>query len=256
MKGTSGKLAALGLLGLIMGCGGGGGGGGSNGGGTPNPLYQVSIIQPSDSSRMIDPGTLFIGDSLQLQITSRDTNGKLITIPASGWTTNAPSNVATVSSSGVLVALASSGTNQYVVQVNVGGATYSATISVSPSQYIVTGLVRNTSNVGIESVAVLAYNGTTTLVGQTHTSRAGTFRMSVPSSAVRFTVDMSKADPGHVYYFTQFGYGSKEYLDGISCLTPLPTPLSSLAPTPLPNDIVPDLISLGPPPPPTGCVGP
>ncbi len=255
LKGILGTCALAAVI-LLVGCGGGGGGGGGTSTGTPNPSYQVSIITPSDASQMVDPGSILVGDTLQLEVTSRDTNGNLTVVAASGWVTDAPATVATVSSSGVLKGVGSSGGVKYHVQVIIANVTYSTTIEVLARQNVITGKVRNLSGVGIANVGVSFYDSTAHLLTQTKTARNGTFRGSAPATATRFTIDMSTADPGSNFYYTQFGFGAKEYIESANCLAPLPTPLSASANNPLPDDLIPDLRSLGPPPPPTGCVGP
>lgn len=246
----------VGIAAAILGCGGGGGGGGTSGGGGGYTGLQVSVTYPNDSTQMIDPGTLFVGDTLQLEITGRDKNGVLKSIPVTGWKTTAPVGVASVTNDGILTAVGSSAGTSYTVQTQYGGTTYKTSIAVVAPQNIVTGLVRNLSSYGIQSVKVLAYDASKTLLSTTHTTRIGTFRISVPSTATRFTIDISAADPTGAYYYSQYSYNNGEYLTGTTCLAKLPSPLSSTSATALPSDIVPDSKSLGPPPPPTQCIGP
>lgn len=241
---------------LLAGCGGGGGGGSSGGGGTTKYTgYQVSVVYSGNPTQMVDPGTLIAGDQLQMTITARDSTGSLVTLTSSGWKTNAPAGVASLTSDGLLIAVGSSNGTTYTVRGVSGGKTYEASIAVVAKQAIVTGLVRNTSNTAIEYATVQFYNASKVLVGETTTTRMGTFRASVPATTTRFTIDMSQADPTSAYYYLTFGYGTEEYIDGTTCLAPLPSPLSLTTANPLPSDIVPDLKTLGPPPPPTGCIG-
>lgn len=265
LKGLAGILAVVSLVALIIGCGGGGSGGSSSGGsggsggtgGTSgDTAFQVTVVAPDNPSYMINPQSLFVGDVLQLEITARNSNEALVTVPSSGWTTNAPSGIATVSSSGALTVVGPSNGVTYTVQGSANGKKYQTTIASLAVQDVVTGLVRNTSGIGIEYANVLFYNSAGNQVGQTQTTRLGSFRASVPPTAKKFTIDMSVADPGANYYYLSFGYGSSEYLDGTTCLAPLPSPLLTTGTNQLPNDIVPDLKDLGPPPPPNGCLGP
>ena len=257
LKDLLGRFSVVLLIALMAGCGGGGGGGSSGGSGSGYTGYQISLSPESSSSQMLDPSTLFVGDSVQLQITARNSSGTLVKIPVSGWTTNAPVNIATVTSSGLLTAVGVTGSGSYYVKVNYGGKAYQVPIIITNSQNVITGLVRNVNEAGVESVTVLVFDSKKTLLAQTHTTRLGTFRISVPATAARFTIDMSQADPGNVYYYTQYYYIDNEYLDGVTCLAPLPSPLSTTTPTALPSDVVPDLRTGGtPPPPPTGCLGP
>ncbi len=241
---------------MLAGCGGGGGGGG---GGTTPPnytAYQVTLVTTSNTSQMVDAGTLFVGDSIQLEITARDSHGNLVVVPASGWATTAPPSVATVTSNGLLTAVGPSAGSAYTVSVHVGGSIYQVNINIVAKQNVVTGLVRNTSNTGIQYVGIQFYDATKHLLVQTKTTRDGRFRVSVPSTAARFTIDMSIPDPSSAYYYTQFNYNSDEFLEGTVCLAPLGITLSSANPVQMASDVIPDLKTFGPPPPPTGCVGP
>ena len=250
------QFSVLALIALLAGCGGGGGGGGGSNPTTTYTGYQVTLVVASNPSQMVDAGTLFVGDSIQLEITARDKKGNLVTIPVSGWNTTAPSSVATISSSGLLTAVGVSGGSSYTVSVNVGGKIFQTPISIVTKQNVVTGFVRNTSNAGIQNVGVAFYDSTKKELVQTKTTRDGTFRVSVPSSATRFTIDMGVSDPNSTYYYSQYFYNSNEFLEGSVCLAPIGITLSSTAVVPMASDIIPDLRSFGPPPPPTGCIGP
>jgi hypothetical protein len=244
------------MLAMLIGCGGGGGGaGGGGGGGTTGGQYQNPMVTAYGSqNQMLDTRALLVGDVIQLDITAYNQSNQFVVLPASGWKTNAPSSVATLSSSGQLTAVGASATT-YAIEVNFNGTNYTANLIVSAPLDLVTGLVRNSSN-PIRNVIVDFYDKSGNQVGVTYTARDGTFRASVPGTATQYTIDMSLADPGNIYYYPQFTYGTNEYLEGTpSCLTALPTPLSSTAVTPLPNPVIPYLRSIGPPPPPTGCVG-
>jgi hypothetical protein len=202
---------------------------------------------------MIDLRNLVVGDTIQLDITARNTSDGLVTVPVSGWTTTAPSSVATVSSSGQLTAISTTGSNSYIVQVTYGGVIYTAPLTISALQDIVTGEVENSSN-AIENAIVDFYDANSAQVGTAYTARDGSFRASVPATAVRFTIDLSLPDPTGALYYPEFAYGSNSYLNGTSCLAALPT-LSASVPTALPAVILPYARSSGsPPPPPTGCL--
>lgn len=205
------------------------------------------------SKLMLDPHDLVPGDVIQLTITGYNTKGNLVVIPVSGWRTNAPSSVARLSSGGLLTAVAASSTT-YTIEVVYGGTTYTSGVSVSAAGAVITGVVRNPSD-GINEAIVDFYNKSGIRVGRAYTSRDGSFRASVPSTTLKFSIDMSLADPGNYYYYPQFTYGSNVYLEGTTCLTPLPSPLTSGGVTNLPSPIIPAERTLGPPDPPTGCVG-
>jgi len=245
-------LVLLSLSVLLVGCGGGGGGGGG-GGSTTGQYTSLGVTGYTTNSQMLDPHDLIPGDVIQLDITGFNSKNVLVVLPVSGWRTNAPSSVATLGSGGLLTAVSASPTT-YTIEVTVAGTTYTSGLVVTAQHDLITGLVRNPSD-GIGSAIVDFYNAAGHQVGQAYTSRDGTFRASVPSTSTKFTIDMSAADPGNYYYYPQFTYGNEEYLEATTCLTPLPTTLSAINPTPLPNPIVPAERTLGPPDPPTGCVG-
>lgn len=202
---------------------------------------------------MIDSRNVLAGEQIQMDMTARDEKENLHVIPASGWTTNAPSTVATLTSNGVLRAVGAS-TTQYTVSIAYGGTPYSVPLVVSSPQDVILGTVWDGSN-GIENAAVDFFDAGGSQVGVAYTSRNGSFQGSVPSTATTFTLNMSVPDPGNVYYYPQFAYNTLEYLEQTTCLAPLPTPLSPTGVNSLPSKILPNLRTSGPPPPPTGCLG-
>jgi len=246
----------LGLLILVIGCGGGGGGGTSTGTtGTTSGTYhstEATGYVGNSAGSMLDTRNVYVGETVQMEITARDSNNNLVELNGVNWTTTAPKNIATVSSSGVLTGIGSSAGKSYTISGSYNGSRYSAILIVNPDQDLVTGKVRNASE-PIASAIVLFYNASGTKVAEAYSTRDGTFVASVPTTATRFTISLSLADPTNAYYYQEFAFGSNNYIDGTSCLAPLPTPLSAANATALPNDIVVFLQSLGPPPPPTGC---
>jgi hypothetical protein len=89
-------------------------------------------------------------------------------------------------------------------------------------------------------------------VGSATTGVDGTFRAVVPTTAVRYTLNIDETDPTNLYY-RQFGVGDSDYLMGeASCFAPLPT-LSTGTQAAL-GQIFLTLKSSGPPPPPSGCL--
>jgi hypothetical protein len=258
MKATQwlGLVAVAAIFALMIGCGGGGGGGGTSTGTTGGPVHaqQISGYEGSSSGTMIDLRTLVPGDQIQLKITARDANNNLVVLSASGWTTNAPSSVAVVTSGGLLSAFSPSATS-YQVRVSSGGLVYTANLNIIAAKAFVTGRVTDGS-IAIQNAIIDFYDATGKTVGSTYTTRAGTFRASVPTTATKFMLDMSVPDPGFVFYYDEFVYDSDTYIEATNCLVKLPGTPSTSAPMSLKTAIVPFLRSLGPPPPPTGCIGP
>ena len=260
LKGLISWACVFGLLVLIVGCGGGGGGSstGSTGGtGTTSGTVhatQVTGYIGNSSGPMQDTRNVYVGETVQLELTARDTNNNLVVLPAGSWSTTAPKTVATVTSAGVLTGIASSEGKVYTVSSSYKGTRYTSNLIVSPQQDLVSGTVQDTSTTAIGSAIVDFYNASGTKVASAYTTRDGSFLASVPATSVSFTLDLSLADPDSAYYYHEFAYGTNTYLDGTSCLVSLPTPLSTTGPTALPSDIVVYLQTLGPPPPPTGCL--
>lgn len=239
---------------LIAGCGGGGGSNPGSGTGTGLGAYHsIQVTGYTALRQMLNTKNLIVGDTIQLDLTGRDKNNNLVVIKESGWTTDAPSGVATLTSDGVLTIVGAS-SSTYTISLVVNGVSFSSTLFASTAQDLVTGVVKNSVN-PIEDVIVDFFDSTGSQVGQAYTARDGSFRASVPATAVTFTIDMSIADPGAVYYYPQYGYGADQYLSGKSCLAKLPGALSSTKVTTLPSNIVVDVRSGVPPPPPTGCLG-
>lgn len=242
---------------MIIGCGGGGGGGGTatSSTGTTSGTYhspEVTGYVGSSAGPMLDTRNVYVGETVQLQITARDTSNNLVVLNGVNWVTTAPPTIATVTSAGVLTGIGSSSGKAYTIYGSYKGTRYSANLIVTAQQDLVTGIVRNASE-AIASGIVLFYNASGKQVGEAYTTRDGSFQASVPSTATRFTINLSLVDPSSIYFYKEFAYGSNNYLEGTSCLAPLPSPLSAANATALPNDIVVFLQTLGPPPPPTGC---
>ncbi len=247
-------LASIALAIVILGCGGGGGGSSGGGTGTGGPLtdYQITAYLPS--GQMVDPQNVLVGDEIKMKVTARDSNGRLHELSTSGWATTAPAGEATLSSSGVLKAFAASST-PYTISVTNGSSPLSVPFVVSAPQDLVTGSVQNSDGGAVEYAAVDFYDSGGNEVGTAYSTRDGSFRGSVPPTAAKFTLDMSVADPGNVFYYPQFGYGTDQYLEGTSCLAKLGVTLSTNGSAALPSTIIPDIRAGVPPPPPTGCLG-
>ncbi len=258
------------LLALVIGCGGGGGGGGGttslnggqNGGqngSTAGTLssFQVTAYSGVNGGSMVSTQSLIVGQAVQLKVTARDQNNNLVVLATNGWTITAPSNIATVTSAGVLTVTGATTNTTYVIHGSYSGNAVTAPLATVAAQDFVTGQVKDASSTGIENVLVTFYNASGTQVGSAYTARDGTFLGSVPGSTTRFTINLAASDPAPSNYYAQFGFNSEEYLDGTSCLAPLSVTPNSSNPVSLPSPIEPDIKTVGgtPPPPPTGCVG-
>ncbi|MFZ4507480.1 MAG: hypothetical protein ACOYON_07265 [Fimbriimonas sp.] len=207
------------------------------------------------TSTVVDLGNIQVGDKVRLSITGKDGDGNVVTLPTGAWTTDAPSGVGNISNSNRFNAVGSSGTSTYRVQTNAAGRDHFTNLQVKPVQALVFGRTRTTTGAVIPNVIVNFFNSAGVKVGTTRSSSDGTFRASLPTTAVTFHIDLSEADPYSVAYYRQYGFGAKDYAISIpGCRAPLPA-LTVGVSTNLANDIVVYRITSGslPPPPPDGC---
>lgn len=238
---------------FIVGCGGGGGGGDTSGGGSGGGTYTNLQIGAMVGGTFVDPANVMVGETVVLTVYGRNESGALVAVPASGWTTNAPSSVATLSGSGALTGIGSSGSTGYTVSASAAGNSVSASLAIKPVQARVAGKLLNNGGAGMRFSKVIFYNAAGTQVGSATTGVDGMFRGVVPTSATQFTLDIEATDPTNLYY-RQFSFGTDDFLMGeASCYAPLPA-LTTGAQASL-SSLVLSAKSAGPPPPPTGCVG-
>lgn len=259
-------LAVFGLLALLVfGCGGGGGGGGNGSTGqvgTPTAIAAVALYQGTQSPAspfVTSTGTnyqLEAGDVVQIElIGTNSVTQQPEQVSASNFTISAPSSVATITSTGLLKAVAASPGVEYTFSATYAGTVYSAYFQVNPLSAKVTGSVRDTEDNLVAGVVVSFYNSQGTVIAQTVSGADGSFISNVPQAADQFSANPSAVTyPG---YFEEYAYGSYYYSStSSSCFTPLPT-LTNGKSTALPNQIVlfPSNDPNSPPPPPTGCGG-
>ncbi len=129
-----------------------------------------------------------------------------------------------------------------------------ATVTVTPSagsNAIINGkVVDQDSQVGISGVNVVFLNNVGTIIAQYTTAANGTFRATVPVTAIRFHI-VSASIPGT--YYKAYEYNGKRYTALSSlCSAPLPT-LTAGTTISLPTFIDVPPTSGPPPPPPNGC---
>lgn len=129
-----------------------------------------------------------------------------------------------------------------------------ATVTVTPSagsNAIINGkVVDQDSQVGISGVNVVFLNNVGTIIAQYTTAANGTFRATVPVTAIRFHI-VSASIPGT--YYKAYEYNGKRYTALSSlCSAPLPT-LTAGTTISLPTFIDVPPTTGPPPPPPNGC---
>lgn len=245
---------------VLAGCGGGGGGGTSTTSSTTGTLTNLRVEAfLTGTTKQVDAMSLVAGDVVDLRLVGFDSSNVKQVVSGATFGTTAPSSIATVSGNRLTAVATSAGTS-YAITSTAGAYSANATMSVSASgNAIVTGLVRSPANVGIYLATVKFYSATNTLLATTNTVSDGTFRVALPLTAKKFTIDLSVPDPvgptGVSRYYRQFGYGAADYTaNTTSCLAPLPTLVAGG--NALPHDIVPPFYDpTSPPPPPTGCIG-
>jgi hypothetical protein len=208
---------------VIIGCGGGGGGGSTTGTTDTTTATTATSIRPeatlaSDTSQTIDLDNVQPGDQLQLRLWGRNPDtGNAVIVGSSGWSTDAPASVLTVSSSGLLSAISANAAS-YTVSSN--GGKYSATVRVKSPAARVVGFIRNEAGIGATRAKINFYDNSGAIISSAFTGSNGTFGAAVPAAAKTFLVDMSER--AGVYY-NQFGFGPHDY--NLSCTNraPLPT---------------------------------
>ncbi len=262
-------------------CGGGGGTGGSNGStgtvGYPTNIaadafFHGTQAPASGLGTNSSPYTLVPGDVVDIQLWGVNVpTGQPEQVTASGFSFQPPapsSSIATLTTAGVLTAVApSSGT--FVVNVTyAGGSGYSGgtasfVFQIVPAGAKVAGFVRDPTQAAVAGVVITFYGPGGSAILQTMSGFNGAFTANLPTSAVSFTADgsslvgCSATNPSAPCYFKEYGYGSFYYSTiSTNCYTPLPALVAGHTMN-LPNQIImlPANNSGSPPPPPTGCQG-
>jgi hypothetical protein len=117
----------------------------------------------------------------------------------------------------------------------------------------ITGHVRNTSNFAVAGAKVTFYSAGGNVVKTVTTNNGGNFSAQLPTTAKRFSVDLSGVANSQ-NYFKQFGYGQYDYIaDDPGCTAKAPS-FGDNQVVALPNEIVLTQLWFGPPPPPEGCL--
>lgn len=248
-------IAVVALVSTIIACGG-------SGGTTPpvdNTIY-VSVRAEAvlvSTGASVDASNIFVGEQVQFRLTgvdSTNTSGPRVVIPNTTWRmTGSPGG--SLSSSGVFTAGSTAGTSNATVTSTYQTNDYSLLTRVVAPQAVIRGRGRLTDGRPTARIQILALNSTGGIVATGNVSSDGTIRMSVPTTATRFTADFSGVDPTATFYVRQFFYNGFDYSTVINnCTAPLPTGLTNGSVTNLASDLVFYLNSGGPPPPPpSGC---
>jgi len=236
----------------ITACGGGGGTNGSNGStGSFTSIRMEAVLEGPNTT--VDPTNIFVNEVVRFRLTGVNDNFVRVIIPTSGYTlTGSPGGA--LDSAGLFTASSSGTGNSGAVHVTFDTTNYSLTVKVVTPDAILKGTGRTTEGFPAAGVQIRALNVSGVQVGTGFIATDGTIRMSVPTSAVKFTTDFSNADPQAKYYVRQFAYGGKDYSPTVvNCTAPLPALTSGLTSN-LSTAVVFYRITSGiPPPPPNGC---
>ncbi len=233
-------------------------------GGGPGPEPTGSTTGNFTSIRMeavvdgpnttVDPTNVFTNESIRFRLTGLNDSSVRVVIPTSGYTmTGTPGG--TLASDGLFTASNSPTGNTGTVRVTFDTLQYTSAVKVVAPEAILKGSARTTENFPGSGVQIKALNAGGATVGTGFVATDGTIRMSVPTTAVRFTTNFSIVDPGpSFYYVRQFAYAGKDYSTIISsCTAPLPALTNGVASNLATTVVFYRSTSGFPPPPPDGC---
>jgi hypothetical protein len=251
----AGVLFVLFLM-VITACGGGGGGtSGGNGSTSGGPYTGIRMEALLDgTTTTVDPTNIFVNEHVRFRLTGVDPTNVRVVIPTSNYTlTGSPGG--TLDSNGLFVAASSPTGFTGSVRVVFDALQYTLPTKVVVPLAVVTGFGRTTAGAPGNGILINCLNAGGAIVATGRVASDGTIRISVPTTAVRFTADFSAIDHGSVlYYARQFAYAGKDYSTTIaSCTAPLPALTNGVASN-LATSVVFYVNSSGtPPPPPDGC---
>jgi hypothetical protein len=248
-------LFALLCVALIA-CGGSGGPDLPDSGGV-GPFSSIRLEAHLDgTTTVIDPTNIFVGEKVKFKLTAIDggvVGNPRITLNINNWSmTGSPGG--TLSANGTYTGSSSASASTGTATASVEGLTFTTGVRVVQPQAVITGKIRLTTGQGVSKLQIQALDASANIIATGLSGADGVIRMSLPTSATKFNVNFSIADPGVIYYIRQFAYSGKDYSPGVTgCVAPLPT-LTNLAITPLASDIaIYQASPTFPPPPPNGC---
>jgi hypothetical protein len=243
-------LAQAGLVCLLAGCGGGSGGGSNTDQGAIVQIQLVGLISGTSSPVSFSTTPLPVGTKVQFELEGvYSETGNSALIKPTGWTTTAPSSIATITSSGLLSATGGSKNQTYQVSVTYGGQTYGTTYSVvNTNSAEVVGTVLTSNGGAVPGATIKFSTAAGALAGTATSGQNGSFVGLVPASATKFSVTVGSS------YYSVFSYGTSTFASSISgCVASLPA-LKDGVVTVLPNSVVVYVNdTTDPPPPPDGC---
>jgi hypothetical protein len=241
-------------LGAGSGCGGGSGGTSTDGGnGTTGGNIARYVVEATKNGVIIDPTNIIQGETVQFLVAGYTATNSRIVQSSSGWSIDPTGeSEGTMSASGVFTATASG--PQFTVTATAASQQRTGKAQVRPpGQAIVTGRLVNGFSGFVYNAKVDFYDAGNVLVGTSVAQGNGTFRASVPATAVTFEVNKASIPAG---YYKEYQYLGNWYLPQGFCRAPLPA-LTNGATTNLADILIPPTSnngsSLPPPPPPSPC---
>lgn len=242
---------------ILIACGGGGPGDPGGGSGGVGPFSSIRLEAVLDgTTTVIDPTNVFVGEKVKFKLTAIDggvVGNPRITLNINNWSmTGTPGG--SLASNGLYSGSPTASVSTGTASASFEGLTFTSSVRVVQPQAVITGKIRLTTGQGVSKLQIQALDASANVVATGLSGADGIIRMSLPTTATKFNVDFSIADPTLIYYIRQFAYNGKDYSPGVSgCVAPLPT-LTNLVTTPLATDVaIYQASPTFPPPPPNGC---
>ena len=236
------------MLLVLVACGGGGPASNQ----IVGPVVSVRLEALIDgTTTVVDPTNIFVNEHVQLRLTGVDTGTvgqPRVVLPTNNWSmTGFPGGSLTVA--GLFTADASPTGNFGSVNVTYDGNSYTSPIRVVAPAAVIAGRGRFTNGAPAIGVEIDALNSSGTKVATGLVGGDGTIRMSVPTTAVKFSATFPNSS-----YVRQFAYNGLNYSTLVAgCTAPLPSLTNGVTSNLLTNVVFYSTFDASPPPPPDGC---
>ncbi len=250
-------LAAIGAL-ILLGCGGSNNGTQTFSGNPASPSTpRVEAVLRSDPSVVVDPQDIETGDEIVFELVNyTGSPGNLtrnVLSPVTWRSSDVNSNFGNLASnSGLYLAGDQPMASRAIVGGTFAGTEYSGFYQIHSREVRLSGVVQDeNTNAPIGGITLQFYDGDNNLVGQVTSAFDGTFRASIPVSAVSFQV--SPDSVGLAYYPSYTFDGLRYDASDAACRAPLPGGLE-VGPAALDAPVlVTPRVAGQPAPDPTGC---
>jgi hypothetical protein len=246
---------------VLIACGGGGGPAtGTTTGDCPTVIGPLTSIRleavQEGTSTVVDPTNIFVNEQIRFRMSGIDTGAvgqPRVNLCATGFTLTGAAG-GSLATNGAYTAPPTASPDLGTVRVTYSGTTYTSAIRTVVPQAILAGRVILSTGAGAPRIGVQGVNAAGTVIATGITGADGTIRMSIPTAAVKFSLDFSGVDPNATFYVRQFTYNNRSYSTVvIGCVAPLPTLTTGVTTNLLSNVLVFPAAGSNPPPPPDGC---